>query len=180
MSSNRELLAESLELLVDLGRRYWRLSGADSAEDLAHDVAVEVLRGGRVFDAAKCEWAVWLSLTTRRVALTMRQKRSSASRRPVFGVQFNDEVGFTAESVADHRGEVPEDAGRADKLARVRRGVDRLPPRRRRAIRRRFGLDGSHCERSYAEIDRTVRMDTNREAVKLGLAAVRVMCGAQS
>ena len=180
MSCYRELLADSLELLVLLGRRYWRLSGADSAEDLAHDVAVEVLRGGRVFDPAKGEWRAWLTVTAKRIALNMRTQRDSASRRPVFGVQFDDAVGFTAEGVEDYRGEVPEDAGRAAKLARVRRAVNLLPRRRRFAVRRRFGLDGSYQERSYAEIDRGVRMGTNREAVKLGLAAVRVMCGVPS
>jgi hypothetical protein len=91
----------------------------------------------------------------------------------------DEDTGETAdEHVPDHRGAgVPEHDGQERRLGRVRAAVCRLPGKMALAVRLYYGLGGEE-PRSFAQIDPAVRMDSNRRAVKAGLARVRAMLGA--
>jgi len=183
---NAELLACARVLLVRLDHQWWKRALADSPEDMAQDIALRALERLDRFDPARFTRAgdpfeCWLRLVARTVALNARRERVSASRRPQHAHQFTDLGGRrdSGEWVRDHRIEDadPRQWDRDERrLARVVSAVDKLAQRQRRAVMRRYGLDGGG-ERSFPQIDPTRNVRTNRGALVTGLANVRRLLG---
>jgi DNA-directed RNA polymerase specialized sigma24 family protein len=135
------LLAQWWPFILKLANQYRAWALADSADDLAGEIAERALRYFHSFDPAKGAFSTWVGHVAWTTAgrgreLALRRARRTADAADLLGLLADPREPNPADAAA-------ESIDRAGLLERTRRAFfATLTPRERAALRRRFGLPG--------------------------------------